>query len=390
MRLADFIRHNTHAIVDQWESFAASLPPGADMESLALRDHAEEILQAIATDLDSYQSREAQLTKSLGGKPTVAGAPHAVAAQTHAILRSKGGFNINQLAAEYRALRASVLRLWNDAHPVDDASKLDQVMRFNEAIDEALAESIGFFHLQIEQARNLLLGMLGHDLRSPLHSILMTASFLSELNAGAEVSTAAARLINSGSRMHALLDDLRDFNRTMLGIGLRMRPVPIDLAAVFTDELNLLRAAHPTRRLDLTVTGHVHGVWDGMRLRQVLNNLVENALRYGHDGPVHIAITGEENQLRFEVSNRGPVIEASALNSIFDPLRRRVAQETSDNASGGLGLGLYIARQIAEAHGGHIEVRSDQTRTVFAVRLPRQLTLSAETPAAPAHTEHVA
>lgn len=119
------------------------------MDSFALRDHAEEILRAIAKDVETYQSRAAQIEKSLGQQPAIVGAPET-AAQTHAILRANSGFDINQLAAEYRALRASVLRLWIDAHPNADA-QLDQVMRFNEAIDQAFAESIQFFQVRVEQ-----------------------------------------------------------------------------------------------------------------------------------------------------------------------------------------------------------------------------------------------
>ena len=120
------------------------------------------------------------------------------AAQTHAILRARSGFDINQLASEYRALRASVLRLWTEACQPDDIN-LEDVIRFNEAIDQALAESIEFFSEQVERARNLLLGMLGHDMRNPLNTIQMTASYLAALNAGAEVSEAAFRLIRSGA-----------------------------------------------------------------------------------------------------------------------------------------------------------------------------------------------
>jgi hypothetical protein len=100
----------------------------------------------------------------------------------HAVLRARGGFDINQLAAEYRALRASVLRLWIDAG--QPAPHADDVIRFNEAIDQALAESISFFSVQVDRARNLLLGMLGHDMRSPLQTIQMTAVYLANLNAG--------------------------------------------------------------------------------------------------------------------------------------------------------------------------------------------------------------
>src|SRR6185369_2801484 len=128
------------------------------MDSLALRDHAEQILQAVAKDLSTAQTREAQTAKSLGLAPKIIGAPET-AAQTHALLRARSGFNINQLAAEYRALRASVLRLWADACKPERAD-LEDTIRFNEAIDQALAESIGFYSTQVELARNLVLGML--------------------------------------------------------------------------------------------------------------------------------------------------------------------------------------------------------------------------------------
>jgi signal transduction histidine kinase len=375
MRLAEFILQNVEPIVEKWESFAAlQLPAAANMDELALRDHAEQILGAIAKDLETHQTREEQVTKSLGQKPAITGAPET-AAQTHATLRAIGGFDINQLASEYRALRASVLRLWTDAHPAADA-QLEQIMRFNEAIDEALAESIGFFHTQVEKARNLLLGVLGHDLRSPLQSIQMTAAYLTHLNAGSEISAAAARLISSGARMHALLDDLRDYNRVRFGMGIQIRPAPIDAALAITDELNLLRAAYPTRQIELEVSGDTHGVWDGMRLRQVVNNLVENAIKYGDDNTaIQVAVKGYGAHLLCQVKNRGAAIEPSELQYIFDPLRRNLARraETEIASGNGLGLGLYIVREIVEGHGGDITAQSDQSQTVFTVRLPQRL-----------------
>ena len=373
MRLAEFIVRNLDAIVRKWETFAAmQLPAAADMDSLELRDHAEEILRAIAKDVETYQSRAAEMEKSLGQTPAVVGAPDT-AAQTHAILRAKSGFDINQLAAEYRALRASVLRLWTDAYPTVDG-QLDQAMRFHEAIDQALAESIGHFHQQVEQARNLLLGVLGHDLRSPLHSIQMTAQHLTQLNAGKEVSEAAARLIRGGARMQALLDDLRDYNRGRIGMGIRIKLTSVDAARAISDELDLLRAAYPTRQLDLEVTGETRGMWDGMRLRQVFTNLIENALKYGReDAPIEVVVTGDGAQLVLEVRNEGPAIERSELTRIFDPLRRSVARDATADSADSLGLGLYIARQVVEGHGGQITARSEQGTTVFAVRLPQRL-----------------
>ena len=280
MRLAQFITRNIETILEQWEAFAATRLPAAEhMKPLELRDHAKEILQAIAIDLSMPQTGEEQAAKSKGLAPGMFRAPET-AAQTHAILRAKSGFDIQQLASEYRALRASVLRLWTDTCP-SEASALDDVMRFNEAIDQALAESIGFFSAQVEQSRNLLLGMLGHDMRNPLQTIQMTAQYLARLNGGPDISKAAARLISGGAQMQALLDDLMDFSRSQLGLGIRVRPSKANLEAVCVDEVEQIRAAHPGHEVQLKVSGDCRGEWDGRRVQQLLRNLTVNAIKYG-------------------------------------------------------------------------------------------------------------
>jgi signal transduction histidine kinase len=192
---------------------------------------------------------------------------------------------------------------------------------------------------------------------------------LATLNAGTEVSEAASRLIRSGASMKALLDDLVDFNRTKLGLGINIALADVDLAAVFVDELEQLRAAHGGRRLELDVVGDTRGLWDALRLQQMLRNLVSNAIKYGApDAPIRVVLTGEEAEVRIEVLNSGPAIRRSALGEIFNPLERGLAQRhDTDN---GLGLGLYIVREVARAHGGEVDVRSDEAETVFAVRLP--------------------
>jgi len=245
------------------------------------------------------------------------------------------------------------------------------VIRFNEAIDQAVAESVGHFHAHVERGRNLLLGMLGHDMRSPLNTIVMTAASLATLNAGEQVSLAAARLIRSGTSMRALLDDLVDFNRTNLGLGLRVAASDIDLASVVADEVEQLRGAHPSQQIELVATGDTRGRWDGSRLQQLLRNLVSNAIKYGTPNtPVRVALRGEEADVRLEVTNSGPPIDPSALNGIFDPLTRGSGPTDSHYGRDGLGLGLFIVREIAKAHGGAVEARSDG-ETTLALRLPR-------------------
>ena len=371
MRLAQFIVRHMERILVDWEAFASTLiPAAAGLDSLALRDHAKQILEAIARDLGTLQTRHQQSEKSRGRAPAIEGAPET-AAQTHAVLRARGGFDINQLVAEYRALRASVLRLWMDLVELE-SDGLEDVVRFNEAIDQAVAESVGHFHQTVERHRNLLLGMLGHDMRTPLNAIVMTASHLAALNAGEKVSEAAGMLIRSGASMQSLLDDLADFNRTSLGLGLRIVPAPVDLARAVEDELTQLRAAHPQRRIELAAGGELRGHWDGGRVRQVLRNLVSNAIRYGAgEAPVRVSVRGEASEVRLEVSNRGH-LDPAEIGRLFEPLHRGAAARASHHAREGLGLGLFIVREIARAHGGEAEARCEGEQTIFAVRLPRR------------------
>ena len=359
------------AILVEWEAFATTLyPPTAKMTSLALRDHAEKILLAIVADLATPQTLDEQAQKSIGQAPIVQNAPET-AAETHAVGRAQSGLDINQLAAEYRALRASVLRLWERNSPTGPEEFAD-VIRFNEGIDQALAESIKLFSMQVDQSRNLLLGMLGHDMRNPLNAIVMTASNLASLSAGEDISEAAMVLIRSGASIKALLDDLVDFNRTKLGLGLNIALREIDLGKLFTDEINQHRAVHPQSRLELRLEGDITGRWDGERLQQVLRNLVSNAVAYGAPGePVRVSVKGDEDTVRIAVANRGPEIDATTADYLSDPLQRGAAADRRA-AGDGMGLGLYIVREITRAHGGTVELRSSAAETVVAVCLPRK------------------
>jgi signal transduction histidine kinase len=371
MRLADFIERDMEAILSEWETFAAAqLPAAVDMDPLALRDHAEQLLRAIIKDINSPQNDEEQEQKSKGraARPIEA---RNTEAEIHALLRARSGFTINQLAAEYRSLRASVLHLWTKACEPSAIDPRD-VLRFNEAIDQAVAESVAFFSAQIETERNLFLGMLGHDMRGPLQVIQLTTTYLSKLDVGTDVATCAARLSKSARSLKALLDDLLDFNRTKLGLGITISPAPVDLAHAFSAELEQLRVANPGRSIELEVGGDVRGVWDINRLNQLLGNLVVNALKYGaSSSPVKIVLNGLAVEVKFSVHNQGPKIEPSVLAQIFEPLKRGLDHPPIAGGDGSMGLGLYIAREIAIAHHGDISAKSDDDETVFTVRLPR-------------------
>jgi signal transduction histidine kinase len=372
MRLSEFIDCNMAAILGEWDKFAATqLPAASGMNAGALRNHAEAILRAVAKDIVTPQTSEEQSQKAKGRASRAVGAPET-AAETHAFLRAKSGFDINQMVAEYRALRASVLHLWSAAARKSSVSNHRDMMRFNEAIDQAVAESVAFFSTKLTQERNLLLGMMGHDMRSPLHVVQLSASYLAQMDLGDRALVTANRIIKSGAQLKLLLDDLIDFNRTNLGLGILIAPVAVNLGNLFADALEQVRVSHPDRLIELQVTGDVSGTWDPHRLQQVLNNLVLNALKYGtRDAPVKVVVVGAPRGVEFGVHNRGRRIERSTLDHIFDPLVRGNEARSNSETDGGLGLGLYIAREITIAHRGDIAVRSDEIETVFSVRLPK-------------------
>lgn len=368
MRLGDFIVRDMELILQRWEAFATTVPAADQMSSRALRDHGPEILQAIVADLATFQTDDEQEAKSMGLAPVAANAPNT-AAHTHAVLRAESGFDIEQLASEYRALRASVLSGWIEACAPGYPSVRD-MLRFNEAIDQALAESIAIFTAYVTRSRNLLLGMLSHDLRSPLQTIQMTARLLRARDSGGENGLAVDRLVRSGARMQKLLEDLVDFSRSELGLRIPVTPREVDLGQACAEELEQIRATCPERALEWDVTGDCRGSWDPDRIQQLLNNLVVNAIHYGAPREaIHVALHGEESALRLSVANTGKPIDGETIAHIFEPLRRGKNGVAANNS--GLGLGLYIASEIAKAHGGEIAVDAIENRTVFTVSLPR-------------------
>jgi signal transduction histidine kinase len=235
MRLAAFLSTHHEEILSDWVTFAETRRPianGMDLETL--RDHASGMLLAIAADLNTTQSRLEQADKSEGksdAEPDSA-APDT-AAQSHGAARAESGFTIEQMVSEYRALRASVVRLWIDAGGELNRKDLDDLVRFNEAIDQALAESTARFAQDLDQSREMFLAMLGHDLRTPLGAIVGSAHIMVNTKDLPEVALRRVFLIlNSGQRMNALVGDLLDFTRSRLGGGIPIVRAEMDIGKV--------------------------------------------------------------------------------------------------------------------------------------------------------------
>ena len=369
MGLSDFITLESETIMAEFEAFALQqLPAAADMDVAALRDHARQVLEAVARDMLQPQTKHEQREKSLGHS-TGAGVE---AAEIHGAMRADSGFDVNQTAAEYRALRASVIRLWMESGPRLGRDEVFELIRFNEAMDEALAASILHFATEAARMRNLFLGVLSHELRTPLSTIMTSGHSL--VLAGQQNKTmpaAAERVLRGSRRIQSLLDDLLDYVRSGLGEGMRVTPKDVDMSQVCGRIVAELRANHPGRVIELETVGDPKCVCDAERIAQAISNLVGNALKYGPaDAPVKVRIDGSATaQICVSVQNGGPPISEETRESLFEPLVRGV---NTGRDGYNLGLGLYIVREIALAHGGSASVESDaQVGTVFTVRLPR-------------------
>jgi len=294
--------------------------------------------------------------------------------------RMRSGFRVDQLLAEYRALRASVIRLW-EKQTSSQLSEIDRgdMTRFNEAIDEALTESVSRFTEKVEEYREQFLAVLGHDLRNPLGAIKMTATFLARSDDLSEKhAKAASRIVNAAERANRIVGDLLDLTRTRLGQGITLEKRPAELGQVCRQVIEELEAFHPDRDLRLTTEGDLRGEWDDGRLAQVVSNLVGNAIQHGDPTkPVTVRARPEEGSqdgpVVLTVHNCGPTIPEDAQKTIFDPL---VRSSTGDDYFGqprSLGLGLFIVRELVTAHGGTVAVHSsDADGTTFTVRMPRR------------------
>lgn len=375
MRLSNFIRTRMELILAEWDRFARSnAPVEAGLSDLMLRDHAEAMLRTIAADIETRQSAEQQTLKSQGHGE---GGGDRSPASIHGSLRHRHEFSLTQLGAEFRALRSTVLRLWL---PQVDAMSEDtvlEVVRFNEAIDQALAESIVAYASATHEAQNLLLAVLGHDLRSPLANMALTGDMLGRGGLSAQQLSSLGHTVRRSSKlMKDMVDDLLGYTRTQLGKSLPIEHAWCDVAQILDATVADAAATHPQTRYTLSTHGDLTACYDPTRLHQLFLNLLVNAAQHGAKSrPVTIEATSTEDRCRVRITNHGSAIPQAAIETIFKPLVQLPADRPTDTRpTTSLGLGLFIAREIAEGHGGTVHVTSGpEAGTTFTVELPRDL-----------------
>jgi signal transduction histidine kinase len=367
-------------ILQAWEDFARTIePPALTMDDTELRDHARQMLHAFAADLATPQSEHERAAKSKGlGKR----GDDDTAAETHAEARLLSGYTVVQLVSEYRALRSSVLTLWAADIGIGEiqATHMVDVTRFNEAVDQALAESVARYELMVKQSQNMFLAILGHDLRNPLGTVVTGSSFLMQaVDIPPRYVLVATRMFNSAKRMSKLINDLIDFTRTHLGPGIPIRVKQGSVVAVCEEVVNEARTFHPERLIELHVPAKLEAIFDDNRIAQVLSNLIGNAIQYGSpDAPVTVSLTSNGDDIVVAVNNRGTTIAVDKVARIFHPMVRIAANANVNSVESdytertSLGIGLYISREIVHAHGGEVSVASNAADgTTFTVTMPR-------------------
>lgn len=375
MRLSKFIYENIEVILQEWEDFAMSLASLNNANKAQLRDHAKAMLAVVCADLDSYQSVEQGIEKSKGHAPGAAD-PSDTAAESHAIDRLQAGLTIEELMAEYRALRASVLRLWQARVKQADEFDLQDMLRFNEAIDQSLTESLSRYSTMFRDSQNVFLAILGHDVRNPLGAISMGAQLiLQDSKLPSRHLKVAAQVLHSTQRVTEMVADLLDYSTSHLGSGIPVTLVEYDLSAECRAVVQEMKLFHPGRKFSLELDDDLSVVWDRARISQALSNLMANAVQHGAPASaIWVSIHRQQDDVVMVIQNEGEVIPPSTLRTMFDPGKSFAMKSTSErNASqtNNLGLGLYITHEIVIAHGGRIWVTSTEREgTTVKLQIP--------------------
>jgi signal transduction histidine kinase len=382
LQVAALLESRKEQVVEKWTRRVLEDPEVPEAERLPepeLRDHVPALIDRIVRLLRECATH---------GKGESAGRKlgHDHSAREHADQRAQNAYSLGATLRELSHLRVSIMDVCDDAGVV---LARDTARLIHTAIDEgtktAATEIAHIVRIANDEAaevvqreaqfRERFIAILGHDLRQPLAGISFNANALLKQEALPEGHHRIIRRIaTTAKRMSAMVDELLDFARSRPGGGIAIAPVATDLRDLVQRACEEAEAAFPDRTVNVSVDGDTRGEWDPARLGQVLANVIGNALTHSpRDTLVTARLRDLGPRVVFEVTNAnlGAPIPAEAIPSLFDPFRRG-AQVSTDPRSKGLGLGLFIAREIVQAHGGAIRATSGPDGTTFVVDLPRR------------------
>jgi hypothetical protein len=360
MSLRLFLHESLDDILSEWEKEGGLPATGLT----ARRLHFGQVLRAVADEMNRISANAATAVAAAAAEasePQRRGEP-GEAPHSHAA----------QLVDDYASLRASVLRQWRQKHPSPSAADLDELVHFNEAMDRSLAELSATFSPSHAQPNALFLGVLNHELRTLVASILMSGQVLTHrATPGSAEAKAAQRILRSCEQLRQTLDALSDFTNVRLGTQIEIDRVEDDMGVLCRQALDEYARTDRERKVRLSSDGDLHGNWDAARIRDAIRGLIANSARLASRGSaVTIVVDGHAaDEVTVTVHGDGTPIDLDTLRTIFDP----VARVESDNATyAGLGLGLFIVRKVVDAHGGQVRVdAAPEQGTTFTVVLPR-------------------
>lgn len=372
MRLAEFIENNQEEIVDEWVRFAGqNIESAKELDHKEVKDHVIQMLTAISKDMKEPQTDSEQEKKSKGNKEEHQG--EANAAKEHGAQPVDVGFDIVELSSEFRALRASVLRLWRKKrYEVNRDDEVSDIIRFNEAIDEAWMYSLERFHNKVDESKNWFLAVLGHDLRNPLAAI---SGVQHVLKLSQNLSEKERKLVNrteaSAKRMAELIKNLLELTNLRLGSGMTIERSSVDFSNQAETIVQEFEFSYPDAEFILETPGPVQGEWDVIRINQLITNLLGNALRHGKPGgPITIRVSGDVDNVTLSIHNQGKPIPKDIQEKVFEGMFSNNKQDSSKES---YGLGLYIVKEVVNRHNGEISlVSTKEEGTTFTVVLPRK------------------
>jgi signal transduction histidine kinase len=230
-------------------------------------------------------------------------------------------------------------------------------------MDQSLAKATSRYVEALDRSAKTFVAILGHDLRNPLAAVSLWSRVIASQAADArdaELGDAARHIMDSAQAMEEMVSHLVDLTATTFGNTLSIAPQNMDLDALCREVIDETGAAFPKCNIQYTPQGELTGQWDRARLRQALSNLLSNGIQHGDEqAPVTLTVVADPpraEQIRVSVHNGGPPIPKDVLPTIFDPFVHASRQLHAQRRPGSIGLGLYIARSIVQAHGGELSV----------------------------------
>lgn len=234
-------------------------------------------------------------------------------------------------------------------------------------LDE-LGRASGARHAELARARSQMLAVLGHDLRNPLQTISMTSHLLER---GVDAAKMGQRIQNATSRMQRLIGEVLDMSRLQTGLGLGFALQELNLTALVDNFVDEALASYPGSVIDRRLAPALHAQVDPDRFAQLLGNLLSNARHHGEAGqPLAVRLALEGGEVVLSVRNPAPPIAPDMAAQLFTPYKKQSLANARNK--GGLGLGLYIAREIVRGHGGTLQYSHEAPDVVFTARFPQR------------------